>query len=62
MFFLGLAENLKNTNFTVKCKEQVIKSQDSVIYLGLYIDKYMNCEKIVNSISGKVYRNCKKSE
>ena len=66
MFFLGLAENLKNTNFNVKCKEQVIKSQDSVIYLGLYIDKYMNCEKIVNSITGKVnsrlkflYRNCK---
>ena len=39
-------DNIKN--FDVKCKEQVIKSQDSVRYRGLYIDKYMSCEKIVN--------------
>ena len=44
--------NIKS--FNVKGKEQVIKSQDSVRYLGLCIDKYMNCEKIVNSIIGKV--------
>ena len=49
-----------------KCKEQVIKSQDSVRYLGLYIDKYTSCEKKVNSIIGKVNsrlkflnRNCR---
>ena len=37
---LGPRRNLKHiTNFNVKCKEQVIKSQDSVRYLGLYIDK-----------------------
>ena len=43
----GPRRKLKNiTNFNVKCKEQVIKSQDSVRYLGLYIDKYINCEKI----------------
>ena len=42
------------------------KSQASVRYLGLYIDKYMSCEKIVNSIIGKVnsslkflYRTCR---
>ena len=29
--------NIKSCN--VKCKEQVIWSQDSVRYLGLYIDK-----------------------
>ena len=52
--------------FNVKCKEQFIKSQDSVRYLGLYIDKYISCEKKVNSIIGKVnsrlkflYRNCR---
>ena len=46
MFFLSLAENLKKVaNFNIKCKEQIIKSQDSVRYLGLSIDKYMNCER-----------------
>ena len=46
---------LISPNFNVKCKEQVIKSQESVRYLELYIDiKYMDCEKIVNSIIGKV--------
>ena len=67
MVFLGLAEKLKNiTNFNVKCKEQVMKLQDSLRYLGLNIDRYINCEKIVNSIIEKVnsrlkflYRNCK---
>ena len=34
--------NIRSSN--VKCKEQVIKSQDSVRYLGLNIDKYMSCE------------------
>ena len=32
--------NIKS--FNVKCKENVIKSQDSVRYLGLYIDKFMS--------------------
>ena len=36
MFILGLAENL---NFNVKCKEQLIKSHESIRYLGLSIDK-----------------------
>ena len=58
--------NIKS--FNVKCKSQIIKSQDSVRYLRLYIDKYMSCEKIVNSIIGKVnsrlkflYRNCSRN-
>ena len=51
----GPRRKLKNTtNFNVKCKEQIIKSQDSVRYLGLDIDKNMNCAKIINSIIGKV--------
>ena len=51
----GPRKKLKNIkNFNVKCKDQVIKSQDSVRYLGLIIDKHLNCEKIVNSIISKV--------
>ena len=42
------------TNFHVHCKDHIIKAQDSVRYLGLFIDNQMNCEKIVNSIIGKV--------
>ena len=42
------------TNFHVQCKDHIIKAQDSVRYLGLFIDNHMNCEKIVNSITGKV--------
>ena len=44
----------KVTYFNVKCKKQIIKSQDRVNHLGLSIDKYMNCERIANSIIGKV--------
>ena len=63
----GFRRKLNNIkSFNEKCKEQVIKSKDSVRYFGLYIDKYMSCEKIVNSIIGKVnsrlkflYRNCR---
>ena len=47
-------------------KDHQTKSQDSVKYLGLFTDKYLNCEKIVNSVIGKVnatlkflYRHCK---
>ena len=32
-------------NFNVKCKDQVITSQHSVRYLGLIIDKHLNCGK-----------------
>ena len=42
------------TNFHVQCKDHIIKAQDSVKYLGFFIDNHMNCEKIVNSIIGKV--------
>ena len=52
----------KIINFNVKCKEQINELQDGVRYL----DKYMNYERIVNSIIVKVnsrwkylYRNCK---
>ena len=55
MFYFGPRRKSNNIkNFNVKFKEQVIKSQDSVRYLGLYINKYLSCEKIVNSIIGKV--------
>ena len=41
-------------HFHVQCKDHIIKAQNSVKYLGLFIDNQMNCEKIVNSIIGKV--------
>ena len=57
---------IQKKNFNIKCKDQVIKSQDSARYLGLYIDEYISCKKIINSIIGKInsrlkflYRNCR---
>ena len=41
------------TNFQVKCYDHVINSTD-VKYLGISIDKYLNCEHIVSSIINKV--------
>ena len=35
------------TNFQVKCYDHVINSTDGVNYLGISIDKYLNCEHIV---------------
>lgn len=63
----GSKRKLKRVeNFNVVCKDYVIRSQDSVKYLGLFIDKFLDCEKIVNSIVGKansrlkfLYRHCK---
>ena len=49
--------NIKS--FNVKCKEQVIKSQDSVRYLGLCIDKYTSIIGKVNSRLKFLYRNCR---
>ena len=43
----GSQRKLKKVeHFTIFCKDHQIKSQDSVKYLGLFIDKYLNCEKI----------------
>ena len=54
------------SEFCVKCYDHVIKSTDYVKYLGVYIDKYLNCERIISSIVQKVngrlkflYRNAK---
>ena len=41
------------TNFQVKCYDHVINSTD-VKYLGISIDKYLNCKHIVFSIINKV--------
>jgi hypothetical protein len=38
----------------VKCYDHVINSTDAVKYLGISIDKYLNCEHIVSSIVNKV--------
>ncbi len=40
--------------FNVQCNGQLIKSQLSVKYLGLVLDKYLSGEAIVNSIVNKV--------
>ena len=40
--------------FEVVCNNHVIKSTDSVKYLGLQIDKFLDCERIVLSIVQKV--------
>ena len=51
----GPCRKLRNiTNFHVQHKDHIIKAQDSVRYLGLFIDNHMNCEKIVNLITEKV--------
>ena len=43
----GSQRKLKRVeHFTIFCKDHQIKSQDSVKYHGLFIDKYLNCEKI----------------
>jgi len=42
------------TNFQVKCYDHVINSTDVVKYLGISIDKYLNCEHIVSSIVNKL--------
>ncbi len=54
------------SNFRVKCYNHIIDSTDSVKYLGVHIDKYLNCETIVSNIINKVngrlrflYRNSK---
>ena len=57
--------NHRRANFQVKCYDHETNSTD-VKYLGISIDKYLNCEHIVSSIINKVnsrlkfvYRNAK---
>ena len=54
MLFGPFRKLKKLTHFNVKYKEQVIMMRDSVRYFGIYIGKYMNCEKVIISIIGKV--------
>ena len=51
----GPPRKLKNIDkFEVVYDNHVIKSTDSVKYLGLQIDKFLDCERIVLSIVQKV--------
>ena len=51
----GPPRKLKSIDkFEVVCNNHVIKSTDSVKYLGLQIDKFLDCERIVLSIVQKV--------
>lgn len=56
----------QNINFQVKCNDHLIKSTNSVKYLGVHIDNFLNCEQIVSNVIKKVdarlrflYRNAK---
>ena len=51
----GPTRKLKSIHkFVVVCNNYVIKSTDSVKYLGLKIDKFLDCERIFLSIVQKV--------
>ena len=50
--------NHRRANFQVKCYDHETNSTD-VKYLGISIDKYLNCEHIVSSIINKVYSRLK---
>ena len=52
--FLALKEWSDKLKTCMWCYEHVITSTEVVKYLGVYIDRYLNCENIVSNIVSKV--------